>query len=111
MTEDECRSVIHSECMTSSGFAFQIRGGNVDSERFNQLVLAIDTLTPLIAGHSVVDRVTVGCLFELPWELENCVQHYSQKSPALGKQVSEMADRLRAAINDLLWTGLEKYYQ
>jgi len=105
------KQTIYSECMMPHGFAAQIRENTVDIIAFRRLIDAVHNYGKEISDDISIDRLTIACLFELPWEIENTVPHYTKQSKALGKDVSKMADELRENINELLWTGLETHYQ
>lgn len=105
------KQTIYAECMKPDGFAAQIRENKVDEIAFERLKCAIKSYTNVIPEESCIDRLIVGCLFELPWEMENATEHYSAQSRDLGVKVSRMADELREHINELLWIGLEANYQ
>lgn len=105
------RETILHECLDSRGFAALIRENKVDVEGFNRLLEAVTTIAASAGATSTIDRLTVACLFELPWEIENTVDHYRQQSVDLGKTVARMGEQLRGAIEELLWTGLEEYYK
>jgi len=104
------KQTIFIECMNPEGFAARIRENTVDESAFKRLIDAIRNYGKEISQHSSIDRLTIGCLFELPWEVENTVPHYSNQSQDLGNKVSKMADELRENINELLWIGLERHY-
>jgi len=103
--------IIYEECMLPNGFTFLIRENIVDKLKFNALIESIEELTKLEKTNKQIDKLTVACLFELPWEIENTVEHYKKQDEKLGQEVSLMADKLRTAINEFLWTGLEEYYE
>jgi hypothetical protein len=103
--------IIYFECMHPKGFAHSIRENYVDNDGFKRLVDAVRQLTIDSTGQSKLDRLMVASLFELPWEIENTVGHYRRADPNLGKLVSGMADELRGVIHELLWFGLEEFYQ
>lgn len=111
MAENNAERVIFDECMRPDGFAALIRENRVDCESFDRLIHAVNSLASQFAGESSINRLTIACLFELPWEIENTVTHYSEQSPELGRVVSCMADQLREAIGELLWRGLESHYE
>lgn len=105
------KETIFAECMKPGGFAEAIRENKVDEEGFRRLVDAVKMLASTVENDDSIDRLTVASLFELPWEIENTVEHYSSQSNELGSRVSKMADELREAINELLWGGLESHYE
>src|SRR4051812_33711681 len=96
--------------MRPGGFAFYLRENRIDEAAFARLIDAVNAIAAKVSHCDSIDRLTVACLFELPWERENPVDHYARQSPELGALVSRLADRLRRAINDLLWGGLESHY-
>ena len=110
MNADRAKRIIVEECLEQGGFAFSIRENRVDEEGFSRLLEAVREISRTVAAKDLIDRLVAACLFELPWEIENTVEHYSKQSPELGLTVSRMADRLRAAIHEMLWGGLESHY-
>ena len=88
-----------------------IRENRVDEEGFARLLEAVLEFARATRAEGSIDKLTIACLFELPWEIENTVNHYLKRSPALGATVSKMADTLRESIHDLLWGGLESQYK
>lgn len=96
--------------MKPGGFAFSIRENQIDELGYSRLLDAIGEISQEVASEELIDRLVVACLFELPWEIENTVDHYSKQSLELGVTVSKMAEELRSAINELLWSGLESHY-
>ncbi len=105
------QDIIYTECMKPEGFASLIRENRVDENRFENLLGAIERLTEATKDEKHLDKLMVACLFELPWEVENTVEHYKTKDEELGAKVETMSEKLREAINELLWTGLEEYYE
>lgn len=103
--------IIYQECMSQNGFATLIRENKVDKARFNRLVNSIVKLTELTKEEEQLNKLTVACLFELPFEVENTINHYNTQDELLGKEVSTMAEKLREIINDFLWAGLGSYYE
>lgn len=110
MTLEQAKIIIVEECLKPNGFAFSIRENRVDELGFSRLLEAIFEISQSLNSEDRIDRLVVACLFELPWEIENTVDHYSKQSQELGGRVSKMAEKLREAINDLLWIGLESHY-
>jgi hypothetical protein len=88
-----------------------LRENHVDDVGFSRLIDAIDAIAVEVRDKESIDRLIVACLFELPWEVENTIDHYRKQSPELGAMVSRMAESLRHSINNLLWQGLESYYE
>ena len=111
MANHQARRIVVEECLKPGGFAFAIRENRVDRQAFSRLLSAIGEIAKEVASYDVIDRLVVACLFELPWEVENTVDHFSRQSPELGATVSKMAQELRNAIGELLWTGLESHYK
>ncbi|MFN7844342.1 MAG: hypothetical protein ACK5YR_06775 [Pirellula sp.] len=111
MTFEQDKRVIVEECLRPDGFAFLIRENQVDKGKFSRLLEAIKAISQTVDSNDRIDRLTIACLFELPWEIENTVDHYSKQSKELGATVSTMAEELRNAINELLWNGLESHYE
>lgn len=111
MTTHQAKRIVVEECLKPRGFAFAIRENRVDQQAFSRLLKAIGEISREVASEDLIDRLVVACLFELPWEVENTVDHYSKQSPELGATVSKMAEELRSAIGELLWTGLESHYE
>ena len=105
------QEIIYAECMSKNGFAWRIRENVVDEESYERLITALKGLTEQHRERDTIDRLTVASLFELPWEMENTVEHYTQIDEQLGRRDSSMADHLRALINELLWVGLEEHYE
>ncbi len=110
MTFEQAKSIIVKECLQPDGFAFSIRENRVDEQGFSRLLEAIGEFSQSVKSEDRIDRLVVACLFELPWEIENTVDHYSKQSQELGDRVSKMSENLREVINDLLWIGLESHY-
>ncbi len=111
MTFEECKDVIYTQTMLPSGFLWGIRENRVDRQQFQQLLHAITQLRKFNAEEKRVDKLTIACLFEMPWEIENTVPHYARTSETLGQEISHMADELRTCIHDFLWDGLEEHYR
>jgi hypothetical protein len=111
MQPSEARRIVFDECMRAGGFASSLRENRVDEGAFGRLIDAVDAIAAEVRDRDSIDRLTVACLFELPWEMENTVDHYARQSQELGSLVSRLADRLRQSINDLLWGGLESHYE
>lgn len=105
------KEIIFAECMKPGGFAELIRENQVDEDAFKRLVGAVKALTVDMRDQGEIDRLTIACLFELPWEVENTIGHYASQSAELGAKVSAMSEELRQEINELLWSGLESYYE
>lgn len=110
MNADQAKSIIVKECLKPGGFAFSIRENQVDEQGFARLLEAVGEISREIAPEDRMDRLVIACLFELPWEIENTIDHYSRQSLELGVTVSQMAEELRGAIHELLWSGLESHY-
>lgn len=85
-----------------------IRENHVDKLKFDRLYKSVEALTDVFREQDHTDRLLVACLFEVPWEIENVIDHYRQQDESLAREISKMADKIRAAINDLLWTGLDQ---
>jgi hypothetical protein len=111
MIPGELRRIVFDECMRPGGFAFSIRENRVDEAAFDRLIGAVDAMGAHVSEEDSIDRLAVACLFELPWEIECMVDHYTNQSPELGALVSRLADRLRQSIHELLWRGLESHYE
>lgn len=111
MNIDQAKRIILDECMKPGGFAISIRENQVDEEGFRRLLEAIGVVAREVRSEQMVDRLTIGCLFELPWEIENTIKHYNGQSVELGSKVSSMADQLREALHELLWDGLDAPYE
>jgi hypothetical protein len=110
MSAGQAKRTIVEECLRAGGFASAIRENRVDKRGFSRLLEAIGEISREVASEDLIDRLVIACLFELPWEIENTVDHYSKQSFELGVTVSKMAEELRGAINELLWSGLEAHY-
>jgi hypothetical protein len=110
MTFELAKRIIVDECLKPDGFAFSIHENRVDEQGFSRLLGAIGEISQSLNSEEQIDRLVVACLFELPWEIENTVDHYSRQSQDLGRRVSKMAEELREVINNLLWIGLESHY-
>ena len=110
MNAGHAKRVIVEECLKPGGFAFSIRENRVDVQGFSRLLEAVREISRDVASEDVSDRIVIACLFELPWGIENTVDHYSKQSLELGVTASKMAEELRDAIHELLWSGLESYY-
>jgi 23S rRNA C2498 (ribose-2'-O)-methylase RlmM len=110
MTFEQAKRIVVDECLKPNGFAFSIRENRVDEQGFSRLLEAIGDISRSVDSEDRIDRLVVACLFELPWEIENTVHHYSRQSQELGGRVSKMAEKLREVINNLLWIGLESHY-
>ncbi|WP_027709808.1 hypothetical protein [Zooshikella ganghwensis] len=111
MCKQEYISIIYKQTMTPQGFLSKLRENSLDESGYKQLLDAIKSLIPFYIKENKMDKLLVACLYEVPWEVENCINHYSQQDKKLGDMVSNMSENLRSAINDLLWSGLEKYYE
>lgn len=105
------RDIIFQECMKTGGFASLIRENEINELGFAKLINAIQELTKLTCNEKYLDKLTVASLYELPWEIENTIEHYTNQNKELGIKVSKMADELREAINEFLWSGLEDSYE
>ena len=81
--------------------------GTVDKDGYQRLVEAVNSLTQIYRDRESIDRLLVACLLDVPWEVENRVEHYLRKDANLGKSVSRMGEGLRTAIGNLLWSGME----
>ncbi len=103
--------VIVDEAVRDGGFMAKLRENEVDEDGFERLAAAIRQSASELEGAEKIDRLLVACLYELPVEIENTVEHYTRKSPDVGRRVNRMAETLRELIQDLLWQGLEEYYQ
>ncbi len=110
MNARQAKRIVVEECLKPGGFAFLIRENRIDEQAFSRLLEAIGDISREVASEELIDRLVVACLFELPWEIENTIDHYSKQSPELGVTVSKMAEELRSAIGELLWIGLESHY-
>ena len=104
-------ATIYKETMRSDGFLSALRENRVDEYGFQRLMDAVEALRSSVGSERTIDKVAVACLFEVPWEIENTVPHYRQRDPDLGILVSRMADTARSKIMDLLWEGLEEFYE
>ncbi|CAM2065260.1 hypothetical protein SCOR_07765 [Sulfidibacter corallicola] len=102
---------IYAQTMEKSGFLWKLRIGEVDEKGFQMFIGAIEDLTSHYRERETISKLVVACLFEVPWEIENTVDHFKKKDEASGKQVSNMACRAREAIQNMLWEGLEEYYK
>jgi hypothetical protein len=111
MTFEQAKRIIVEECLKPGGFAFSIRENRVDEQGFTRLLEAIGEISRLLDSEDQINRLVVACLFELPWEIENTVDHYSKQSQVLGGRVSKMAEKLREVINNLLWIEIESHYE
>lgn len=111
MKKDECENVVYQECMSPIGFATALREGRIDNDGYSRLLASIRTMTGHIEHDRQINRLCIACLFELPWEIENCVDHFRNQDENSGIIVSRMAENLREAINELLWIGLEEHYK
>ncbi|MFL6207436.1 MAG: hypothetical protein ACJ74W_01225 [Pyrinomonadaceae bacterium] len=111
MTYQECKDVIYEETMLPDGFLTGIRENRVDEQKFERLCNAIEHLKLLTKGSASCDKLIAACLFEVPWELENTIPHYRNRDEVLARKVSAMADTLRGLIHELLWIGLEDFYE
>ena len=105
------RDTIYAETMGATGFMSRLRENTVDTEGYARLRTAIGEATEDIRTKRSVDRLLVACLFEVPWEIENTVEHYGSQNREEGQRVNKMAEELREAINELMWAGLEEFYK
>jgi hypothetical protein len=110
MNAGQAKRIIVDECLKPGGFAFSLRENRVDEQGFSRLLEAVGEISREVASEDRIDRLVIACLFELPWEIENTVDHYSKQSLELRVTVSKMAEKLRGAINELLWSGFESHY-
>lgn len=108
MERNEAEETIYQECLKEGGFSDLLRQNVVSQKKYDNLLNAVRALTEFISKESSINRRTAGCLFELPWEIENTIDHYKGQDPALGIKVSRMADELRCAINELLWRNIDE---
>jgi hypothetical protein len=111
MIPNELKRIVFDECMRPGGFASSLHENRVDEAAFGRLIDVVDAIAAHVSNEDSIDRLVVACLFELPWEIENTVDHYAGQSPKLGALVSQMADSLRESVNNLLWRGLESHYE
>ena len=111
MGKQEFIDTVFKQTMGENGFVSKLRENVVDEDGYKSLLDAVHSLIPIYENVETIDKLLVACLYEVPWEIENCVDHYSSKDTKLGKRVSQMGENLRGAINKLLWNGLEKYYE
>lgn len=102
------KSTIHGETMKEGGFLDHLRANRIDEAGYESLVSAIREGTQLVRSETSVDRFVVGCLFEVPYEVENTREHYARYSAADGERVGAMADELRDLIHEFLWVGLDE---
>lgn len=103
--------VILEEAVGERGFMAKLRENQVDEQAFARLETAIQQSQSDVGQSEQMSRLLAACLFELPYEIENTVEHYSAQSSELGRRVNKMSESLRAEIQELLWQGLEQYYQ
>jgi len=111
MNKRECIDVVYYQTMSSNGFLSKLRENQVDEHGFSELTSALKLLSDHYKHGEDIDRLVAACLFEAPWEIENCVPHYSSQSKGLGSLVSKMGENLREVIHDMLWQGMEKFYK
>ena len=111
MDKDKYIDTIYQQTMGPGGFLSKLRENDLDEEDYKCLLDAVNSLSTYYLDSSVIDKLVVACLYEVPWEVENCIDHYSAKDSKLGLRVSRMSENLREAINKLLWAGLEDYYK
>lgn len=111
MDNKSALATIHKETMHPDGFLSALRESRVDKDGFQRLMDAVESLRSSVGSQRTIDKMPVACLFEVPWEIENTVPHYRQRDPDLGILVSRMADTARSKIMDLLWEGLEEFYE
>lgn len=109
--EKECLDIIYTETMKPGGFLWKLRENEIDWDGAERLLQAIRRLPPVWRERADCDRLAVACLFEVPWEIENTVEHFSERDEAIGRRLSTLAEDLRSAILDLLWSGLEAAYE
>lgn len=101
---------IYRQTMSRHGFMWKLRENEVDEAGFEQLVASVRELAQDTHPASrCIDRRLVAFLFEVPWEIENTVDHYRSRDPELGRRVGQMADAVRGVLHELLWIGLEDY--
>lgn len=111
MNKRECIDVVYYQTMSSNGFLSKLRENQVDEQGFSVLISALKFLSEYYKQGEDIDRLVTACLFEAPWEVENCVPHYASQSKPLGSLVSKMGEDLREVIHDMLWQGMEKFYK
>ena len=110
MTLQEAVQAVLHHTTKEGGFLRKLHRNEVDEVAFDELLNALKAARAASTGQLTVDRLLAACLFELPWEVENTVDHYKKKSEELGKTVSKMADTLRDGINEFLAEGLEHHF-
>ena len=99
---------IHNETMKEGGFLDQLRADTIDEAAYKSLVSAIREGIHAVESETTVDRLVLGCLFEVPYEVENTREDYGRRSAADGRRVGAMAEELRELINEFLWVGLDE---
>ncbi len=112
MMPSNMEKTIHQETMVAGGFVQKLESGTIDPAAFQRLMAALDNYRRAVHGSDKVSRLIAACLFDLPWELENQSEHFFRrygKEPA--RQLSSMAEQLRSKLIDVLWEGLESYYE
>jgi hypothetical protein len=102
---------VYAQTMKPDGFLECLRLGRIDDAGFNTLLAAVRAGARQWTDNLQVERFVVACLFEVPFEVENAAPRFAECSETQGRRVTQMAEALRTAIHDLLWQGLEAYYQ
>lgn len=110
-TINQLVELVYDETTRPNGFMWKIRENEIDRESYSRARKALHELKELLSDSPTVPKLLAACLCEVPWEIENCIEHYQSKDCALGQEVSKMADCLREDILALLWRGLEDRYE
>ena len=111
MNKKKCVDIIYYQTMNKSGLLSKLRENQVDEQGYTDLITALKTLSGYYKNGEDIDRLVAACLFEVPWEIENCVPHYSSQSVKLGEIVSNMSEELIEIIHEMLWQGMDAYYK
>lgn len=111
MNSDECIDEVYRQTMSKEGFMWGVRENRVDEKKYQLLRTAISELASQSRHCNELNKLLCACLFEVPWELENTVDHYMANDATLGRKVSGFAEELRDEIQKLLWGGLEEKYE
>ena len=105
------KEVVREECLADEGLLAKIRTGRIDEAACRRLLDALREGTEEVESKQEIDRMTVACLFGVPYEIENTAEHFAKQRPGGGKLVTDMAESLRLAIHEFLWAGLDDQYK
>ena len=110
------KKTIYTETMKKDGYLYQLGSDKLDESAYQRLINAIKEGTRELNSEKNItfdekDRLIVACLFEVPFMVENNVDHYASISDSAATRVDSMSQELREVIHEFVWVGLEKFYQ